>query len=155
MESSVRSNTYPISIKAMEGEEGSGTTEDIILLAQIQSHDDDGLEEENQLQAVSVKGAGKKEADTVLNLESRLTSQRVADTSQFQKIVRATNLIKKDLKDSEPTSSSLVTGKVEQLFKYKNNATEAVDTIMATVWNLKQAIQVFKDKRHQPVLRRL
>ena len=139
----------------MEGKGRSGTTEDIILLAQIQSHDDDGLEEENQLQAVSVKGAGKKEADTVLNLESRLTSQRVADTSQFQKIVRATNLIKKDLKDSEPTSSSLVTGKVEQLFKYKNNATEAVDTIMATVWNLKQAIQVFKDKRHQPVLRRL
>ena len=124
----------------MEGQGGSGTTDDIILLAQIQSHDDDGIEEENQLQAVSAKGAGKKEADQVLDFEARLTSQRVAATSQFQKIVRATNLLKKDLKDGEPTDSSLMTGQVEQLAKYKNNAITSVDAIMGTVWNVKEAI---------------
>ena len=70
-------------------------------------------------QSVSAKGAGKKEADTVLDLESRLISEREAALSQFQKIVKDSSLIKKDLKDGEPTTSSLVSGQVEQLTKYK------------------------------------
>ena len=68
------SNTYSHFIEAMERQGGSDIIDNPTLLIEIQAHDDDGIDEDNQLQAVSAKGPGKKEAHQVLDFEARLTS---------------------------------------------------------------------------------
>ena len=132
----------------MAGEGGSSTITDTINLANILRSNDEDLNEEFRLQSVSAKNSGKKEADEVLSLHYRLIAERDAALTQFTNIIKESAHIREDIRDGEPTSSSLVSGQVEQLAKYKTNAIECVDAIMATVCHLNQAIKVFQDKRY-------
>ena len=129
----------------MEGQGSSAmasTMANIVTLASLERTEEEQIDE-HILQAVSTKNSGKKEADEVLLTHVRLATEREAAIMQLSNIVRESNNIRSDLNDGTLPSSQLITEQVKQLLKFKDNAIETLDSIMATVCHLGQAIRAF------------
>ena len=62
----------------MQEGEGSSAMFNTVTLASIERSNDDEIEEEHKLQAVSANNSGKKEGDEVLSIHVRLVAEREA-----------------------------------------------------------------------------
>ena len=125
----------------------ASTMANVVTLASLERTEEEQIDEEHILQAVSAKNSGKKEADEVLLSHVRLATEREAAIMQLSNIVRESNNIRSDLNEGTPPSSQPITEQVKQLLKFKDNAITTLDSIMATVCHLGQAIRAFKEKR--------
>ena len=129
-------------------DQGAGTAamNNTITLASINRTEAEE-EDENRLQNVSSENPGKKEAEEILAIHIKLISERQAALTQLTNILKETTMIKQDLEDGTLPSSTVISEQVKQLLRFKENAVLCLDTIMASVCMLGQAIKVFKEKR--------
>ena len=103
----------------MESNTGAEDASNSILVVDAQIYNEGEPDDINQLPAVPTKGPVKSHADQVLEFEAKLMSQRVAATSSLQNVLKAVQGLRKDINDGHAVNSSLVTGQIDQIGKYK------------------------------------
>ena len=105
------------------------------------------LEENRQFNSISAKFPGKANAEQIIDFKSKLTSQKVAASHCIDKVYKAIVGLRKDISSGHKTGGSLTRGHTDSIEKLKGLAIEAADAIVATVLNIKEAMECFKEKR--------